>query len=255
MSFKAAGHDHPPKSVLRPEGDQTPKFTRDKHSDAHHVRMIRADDGGALRTFNGGLAHENGWYTSRKAGRVLHWQGAAQYDFLTRAEVEFTVVRVASESVRFEFTRRGKKQVYTIDVELVAPDGTVTLIEIKRDERDLADPEYRAKLTAVHEICDERGIRFKVILRHQIWDSLVHRRNVMMFCSRRFVTILPEHLERLEAHERLVGTNATFGSAAKAIAPNCPRTGEALIQALTVARRIEIDLTCSLLDTTPVTIH
>jgi hypothetical protein len=255
MTFNAADHGHLPKLLLSPNGDPTPQFTRDKHSDAHHVRMIRADDGGALRTFNGGLAHENGWYTSRKAGRVLHWQGAAQYDFLTRAEVEFGVVRVASESVRFEFTRRGKKQIYTIDVELVAPDGTVTLIEIKRDQRDLADPEYRAKLTAVHEICDEHGIRFKVILRHQIWDSLVHRRNVMLFCSRRFVTILPEHLERLEAHERQVGTDATFGSTAKAIAPNCPRTGEALIQALTVARRIEIDLTCSLLDTTPVTIH
>ncbi|TCQ05726.1 TnsA endonuclease N-terminal domain-containing protein [Sphingomonas sp. PP-CC-3A-396] len=255
MTFDAADHDHLPELLLSSIGDPTPEFTRDKHSDAHHVRMIRADDGGALRTFNGGLAHENGWYTSRKAGRVLHWQGAAQYDFLTRAEVEFAVVRVASESVRFEFTRRGKKQVYTIDVELVAPDGTVTLIEIKRDQRDLADPEYRAKLTAVHEICDEHGIRFKVILRHQIWDSLVHRRNAMLFCSRRFVTILPEHLERLEAHERQVGTGATFGSTAKAIAPNCPRTGEALIQALTVARRIEIDLTCSLLDTTPVTIH
>ncbi|QCB41166.1 hypothetical protein E5673_02100 [Sphingomonas sp. PAMC26645] len=255
MKVDAADHDHLPELLLSFNGEPTPQFIRDKHSDAHHVRMIRADDGGALRTFNGGLAHENGWYTSRKARRVLHWQGAAQYDFLTRAEVEFAVVRVASESVRFEFTRGGKKQVYTIDVELVAPDGTVTLIEIKRDQRDLADPEYRAKLTAVHEICDEHGIRFKVILRHQIWDSLIHRRNVMLFCSRRFVTILPEHLERLEAHERQVGTDATFGSTAKAIAPNCPRTGEALIQALTVARRIEIDLTRSLLDTTPVTIH
>lgn len=255
MTINAVDHDHLPEPVLDPNRGSPPKFTRDKHSDARQVWMIRADDGGALRTFNGGLAHENGWYTSRKAGRVLHWQGAAQYDFLARAEVEFAVVRVASESVRFEFIRQGKKQVYTVDVELVAPDGTVTLIEIKRDERDLADPEYRAKLTAVHEICDEHGIRFKVILRHQIWDSLVHRRNVMLFCSRRFVTILPEHLERLEAHERQVGTDTTFGSTAKAIVPNCPRTGEAVLQALTVTRRIEIDLTRSLLDTTPVTIH
>lgn len=165
------------------------------------------------------------------------------------------MVRVASESVRFEFERHGKKQIYTTDVELLASDGTVTLIEIKRDERDLADPEYRAKLKAVREICEERGIRFKVVFRHQIWDSLIHRRNVTLFCSRRFVTILPEHIERLEAHAKQVGTDATFGSAAKAVAPQCPRTGEAVLQALTVARRIEVDLTRSLLDTTPVTIH
>lgn len=255
MTFKAAALDHLLEPVLSPKGDPIPKFTRDKHSDAHHVRMIRADDGGALRTFNGGLAHENGWYVSRKARRVLHWQGAAQYDFLTRAEVEFPVVRVASESVRFEFERHGTMQIYTTDVELVASDGTVTLIEIKRDERDLADPEYRAKLTAVHAICDEHGIRFKVILRHQIWDSLIHRRNVTLFCSRRFVAILPEHIERLEGHARQVGADASFGSAAQAVAPHCSRTGEAVLQALTVARRIEVDLTRPLLDTTPVTIH
>lgn len=255
MALESKGDGDRVEPAPRRDVGLAPKFTRDKHSDAHHVRMIRAEDGGALRTFNGGLAHENGWYTSRKARRVLHWQGAAQYDFLTRAEVEFPVVRVASESVRFEFLRHGRKQIYTIDVELLGSDGTVTLIEIKRDERDLADPEYRAKLVAVREVCEEHGIRFKVVFRHQIWDSLVHRRNVTLFCSRRFVTILPEHIERLEAHAKQTGTDATFGSVAQAVAPQCARTGEAVLQALTVARRIEVDLTRPLLDTTPVTIH
>ena len=255
MKFDAADDDQVPEPVLSHNGSPPPKFTRDKHSDAHYVQMIRAEDGGALRTFNGGLAHENGWYTSRKARRVLHWQGAAQYDFLTRAEVEFPVVRVASESVRFEFTRHGKKQIYTVDVELLASDGTVTLIEIKRDERDFTDPEYRAKLAAVREVCEEHGIRFRIVFRHQIWNSLVHRRNVTLFCSRRFVTVLPEHVEHLEAHARQVGMDATFGSTANAIAPECLRTGEAVLQALTVARRIELDLTRPLMDSTPVTIH
>ncbi len=255
MTFEPAKHDHLVEPVLDPNSRPTPKLTRDRQSDVHRVKMVRADDGGALRTFNGGLAHENGWYTSRKARRVLHWQGAAQYDFLTRAEVEFPVVRLASESVRFEFARYGTKQIYTPDVELVTADGTVTLIEIKRDDRDLADPEYRAKLTTVREICDEHGIRFKIVFRHQLWDSLTHRRNVALFCSRRFVTILPEHIERLDAHAKQVGTDATFGNTAQAIAPRSPRAGEAVLQALTVARRIEVDLTCPLLDTTPVTIH
>ena len=52
------------------------------------MRIIRADGGGALRTFNGGLAHENGWFASRKARRLLHWEGIAQLEFITRAEVE-----------------------------------------------------------------------------------------------------------------------------------------------------------------------
>jgi len=69
------------------------------------------------------------------------------------------------------------------------------------------------------------------------------------------VTILPEHVERLEAHARQVGMDATFGNTANAIAPECLRTGEAVLQALTVARRIELDLTGPLMDSTPVTIH
>lgn len=255
MKLNAADDDQVPEPALSHNGSPPPWFARDKHSDAHNVQMIRAEDGGALRTFNGGLAHENGWYTSSKARRILHWQGAAQYDFLTRAEVEFPVVRMASESVRFEFTRCGKKQIYTVDVELLASDGTVTLIEIKRDERDLTDPEYLTKLAAVREVCGEHGFRFSIVFRHQIWDSLVHRRNVTLFCSRRFVTVLPEHVERLEAHAKQVGMDATFGSTANAIAPECLRTGEAVLQALTVARRIELDLTRPLMDSTPVTIH
>ena len=68
-----------------------------------NVAVIRSSDGGALRTFNGGLAHENGWYPSAKAGRLLHYEGIAQLEFVIRSEVDFNVARLATESVRFEF--------------------------------------------------------------------------------------------------------------------------------------------------------
>jgi len=231
------------------------KFVRDKQVDAHHVRIIRAHNGGALRTMNGGLAHENGWYPSRKARRILHWEGLAQHDYVQCLEVDFSVARMATESVRFEFVRGGKMQVYTVDVELLGVDGSMTLVEIKRDEDDLRDADYRAKLGYVREICEKQGIRFKVVYRHDIWKSLIHRRNVSLFCSRRFVTIRPEHVARLEAHGQKMGADATFGSLAEALEPRCARTGEAVLQALTVARRVEIDLTRHLLDATPITIH
>lgn len=231
------------------------KFVRDKRVVAHDVQLIRADDGGSKRTFNGRRAHENGWYVSRKAGRLLHWEGTAQFDFLTRAEVEFGVASMTSEAVEFQFVRDGKKQSYTIDVELVAPDGRLTFIEIKRDENDLKDPEYRAKLGYVREICEERGIRFRIIFRHQIWESLIHRRNVNLFSARRFVSVRPEHIERLEKHARAVGDEATFGSLSDALDPTRRLMGEAVLQALTVARRVQIDLTRPILDATRITIH
>lgn len=163
--------------------------------------------------------------------------------------------RWLSESVRFEFVRESRKEIYTIDVELIGPDGSITLVEVKRDKDDLKDPAYRAKLAAVREICEENGIRFKVIFRHDIWTSLVHRRNVTLFASRQFVAIRPEHRRRLEEHAQAVGADATYGSLAAALEPDCPRMGEAVLQALTVRRRVEIDLTQPLLDQTPLVIH
>ncbi|MBC2652399.1 hypothetical protein H7F50_11225 [Novosphingobium flavum] len=110
-------------------------------------------------------------------------------------------------------------------------------------------------LGLVREFCHDHGMRFRVMFKHEIWESTTHRQNVALFCSRRFATVRPEHLERLERHAAEVGNDATYGSLAAALEPACARSGEAVLQALTVARRVEIDLTRYLLDATPVTIH
>lgn len=244
-----------PSDAAHVSNDPAPIYLRDKHLNGRQVQMIRSNDGGSIRTMSGRKAHENGWFVSCKAHRLLHWEGEAQFAFLTRAEVEFGVARMGSESVQFKFVHAGELVTYTIDVELVAPDGTLTFVEIKRDARDLSDPEYRSKLFAVRDICEEEGIRFKIVFRNEIWSSLIHRRNVTLFCARRFVTIRPEHFDRLEAHAKAVGADATFGSLSDALEPTCRRSGEAVLQALTVARRVEMDLTQLLLDQNPVTIH
>lgn len=231
------------------------RYVREPKPDKADVRIVRAADGGALRTFNGGLAHENGWLASKKAGRLLHYEGIAQRDFLVRAEVEPGVANMASEAVRFEFVGPNGKEIYTADVELMAPDGTITIVEIKRDRRDLSDPAYRDKLARVKQICDEQGMRFRVIFKDQIWLSIVHRRNVTLFASRAFTTIRHEHLHRFEKHRSKSDGFTTFGDLADTIEPSNRRYAEAVVQALTVARKVEIDLTRPLFDATQVTMH
>lgn len=231
------------------------RYVREPKSEQSSVQIVRAGDGGPLRTFNGGLAHENGWLVSAKAGRVLHFEGAAQRDFLLRAEVEPGVASMASEAVRFEFSGPNGTETYTADVELTAPDGTITIVEIKRDRRDLSDPEYRDKLVRVKQTCDEQGMRFRIIFKDQIWLSIVHRRNVTLFASRAFTSIRPEHHRRLEKHRDITDGVSNYGELADAIEPNNRRCGEAIVQALTVARKVEIDLARPLFDATKVTIH
>jgi hypothetical protein len=231
------------------------KYLRDPAPGPANVQIVRDKDGAALRTFAGGLTHENSWFANRKARRLLPYEGIAQRDFLLRAEVEFSVVSMMSEAVRFEFNGPNGKERYTADVELLGSDGTRTIVEVKRNQRDLTDPAYRAKLARVREICEENKMRFRIVFRDEIWVNVVHRRNVTLFASRAFTTIRPEHLDRLGNHREMTGPKTSFGELAGAIDPVNRRYGEAVVQALTVARRIEIDLTRPIFDATEVTIH
>lgn len=231
------------------------RFVRDRDTQVADFEIIRAPDNGPLRTFNGGQKHENGWFASRKGRRLLHWEGTSQLAFITRAEVDFNVVRVATESVRFRFIGEEGWQEYTADVELIGPDGKITIVEIKRDERDLADPQYKQKLVAVGQLCNRQGWDFKIVFGRDVFCSLIHRRNVTLFASRAFVTIERRHERRFEDLLEQNIRALTYGELAAVLEPGHPRWGEALVQALTVARRVEIDLTQPLFDATPLTLH
>lgn len=217
--------------------------------------MHRAKDGGPLRTFNGGLPHENGVMYVKKAKRLLHWQGAAQRALVIRCESDFAVERVFTENVGLEFMFEGELVRYTADVEIVGADGSINVVEVKRDERDLADPTLRYKLAAAAEILRRCDIGFGVIFRDDIFRSRIHRANAELFASRALTSVGRVHLERLEGHALSRGAQSTYGALAEALDPDSPQRGRALVQAMTVRRRVEIDITRHLTADTPLTIH
>lgn len=219
------------------------------------ARIFRAKDNGPLRTFSGALAHECGWLTILKAARLLHWQGVAQRALLIRSEVDSDVQWVASESVALQFPLGDKLRTLTIDVETRAIDGTITVYEVKRDANDLSDASYRDSLAISAEIFRRCGIRFLVIFRDEIFKNRVHRKNAELFAARAFTSIDKRHVDRLEELAIRVGAQSTYGELAEALEPTAPNFGRALIQALTVRRRVQIDLTGRLYDHTPLTIN
>lgn len=216
--------------------------------------MIRAEGGGALHTFNGGLWHENGWHTSRKAGRLLHWEGETTLWQLLASETDDRVARLNTESVAFEGVLGGRIRRYTIDIEQIDPSGRITLLEMKRTDRDLDDPEYRLKLAYVREVCRRCGITFRIVFRDEIFRSLVHRRNVSLFASRGFVRLEKHHFHVLADHRRNTGGETTYGELAEALVPGHAASGRALVQSMLVRRLLRIDLTIRLHDASPVTI-
>lgn len=216
--------------------------------------MVVSADGGGLRTFSGKLAHENGWWPSLKRGRLLHWEGMAQRNAIASAECDFTVNWVQPEARRFHF-HLGRTRDYTCDLEVDRFDAPTEIWEIKRDDRALEDPDYRLTLAGVDEICRRIGLVFRIVMADEIFADHRHRNNVELFASRRFVTIGPDHLRRFEAFAARHGPETTYGELANVIDPACPARGAAVIQGLTVRRRVEVNLRELLTNRTPVRIH
>ncbi|WP_334186044.1 hypothetical protein [Novosphingobium sp.] len=209
---------------------------------------------GALRTFAGNLPHENGWLNSFKAHGLIHWQGKAQRSLVIRTESDFRFVRFGTECIRVVTTDGINHFDYTGDVVLVLEDGSWIVVEVKRDERDLHDPAYRAKLAATAEVLRRCGIGFEIVFRDEIFVDRHHRKNAELFASRAFCHIDPIHIDRLENLAMKGGVNSTFGAVAEALDPASNITGENLVRALTVRRRIKMDIARPITSETPVTI-
>lgn len=216
--------------------------------------MVRAADGGPLRLHRPVPGHENGVYPSWKAGTSLRWEGVGQLWRIIAAEVAHDVVGIWTESARFELPFAGRRS-YTTDLELRMADGSTTFIEVKRDERDLEDPEYARMLSATKEVCRRCGMGFEVVIRDDIFESRIHRQNAEFFASRAFGTVSDAHLDRFEGHRRRSGGQTTYGELAEALEPGRPVIGKAVVQTLAVRRRVEIDLTRRLSDAVPVRMH
>lgn len=217
------------------------------------AQVITAPDGGSLRTFSGGLTHECGWFPSWKSQRLQHWEGISARNFLIQSECDRTVDRRQSEGVRFRFYLAPEWHIYTADVDMRV-NGVRHVIEIKPREDAIGGAEYRLVLAAVAEICRRCGWVFRLVLGTEIFANRLHWENCELFASRRFVRVSPRTIDRLEGFAMKQGADATYGELALALAPNCVELGQALIQALTVRGRIDIDLTRRVYHRTPLRI-
>ena len=211
--------------------------------------------GGSIRKFTGNLAHENGWWFSIKRNRVQFWEGMAQREAILAAECNFSVLCSQSEPclIRAQFGDRWFE--WYADLWLQRLDGPDELWEIKRDEKQLEDLDYRLKMAVMDEVCRRIGIRFRLVMRDEIVKNRHHRNNLELFASRRFVHIAPVYIHRFEAFAINRGFETTYGELSHAIDPLFPLKGAAVIQGLTAKRRVEIDLTRMLSPNTALRIH
>jgi alkylated DNA nucleotide flippase Atl1 len=98
-------------------------------------------------------------------------------------------------------------------------------------------------LAAVAEICRRVGWVFRIVLADEIFLNSHHLINSERFSMRRFARVEKRHTDVLENYALKHGQDTTYGELAAVLHPAAPAVGEAIIQALTVRRRVEIDLT------------
>lgn len=215
--------------------------------------VIFAEGGGSLRTYSGGLKHVCGWWPGWKRRRLQHWEGIPAFYHLLAAECDHEVDWMQSEGIRFRFYLDRKWRSYTADADMWIA-GRRHVVEIKRTERDLRKPDYLLKLAAVAEICRRCGWIFRIVLADEIFANRHHLENCERFAMRRFATVAPRHIDRLENFAMRNGPESTYWNVAEALAPTCIEAGEAVLQALTIRRRVRIDLTRRVHAQTPVCI-
>ncbi len=223
-------------------------ITPDLHPDIESAELetmgtvILATGGGSLRTFSGGLPHVCGWWPSWKSRTLQQWESMPAFNHLIAAECDPLVGRMHSEGIGFRFFIDRKWRGYTADADMYI-DGRRHVVEIKRSERDLRKPEYLLKLAAVAEICRRCGWIFRIVLADEIFVNRHHRENCERFSMRRFAHVHRRHIDRLEGFAMRNGPETTYWDLAHALAPRCIEAGEAVIQALTIRRRVALDLT------------
>lgn len=219
------------------------------------AEMFVERNGGSLNWVHGRQTSDCGWWVSYVTQTLQHWRGWAHHMALKKAEVAWSVQRAQSEARAFRFHLGGKWRYYTCDLEVIRTDGAIEIIELKANERNLKDPDYRLTLAGVAEICRRVGMRFRLVLADELFADRHHRHNVELFASRRFAHVSTDHIRRLEGHAMRNGPETTYGELASLLQPDWPVAGKAVIQALLVRRRVKIDLTGLVSDSSPVTIH
>jgi hypothetical protein len=160
--------------------------------------------------------------------------------FLMHCEVDTRVADYRAQPFRFEFVVDGAKRIYIADCARLVEDGRIEVVEVKNDRRALKDPDYALKLAHVREICAQLGWGFRVVMRDEIFTPAVVHANVVEIQSRRQVRFDASHCYlALNLIDRMDG-QAPLGKLAETIGER--RAGMAMVQAMMVARLVDIDL-------------
>lgn len=240
----------PPKAAPAPADAPAPRLLLDSEDwgptdspTGAVAKLLVPENGSAIRPIIAGTRkHATGAYPSFKTRRTQYWEGVAERALIHEAETYPQIVCYQMNGYTLEFPFNGKTVRYTPDQVREYADGYIEFIEAKSSQRGFSDDGYNRMLLHVEAILAARGRGFRRVTGHEIFVSALHRDNVGITQSRRFVTVKPDHLDVLEKLRAANAFVVACGELARHFEPDQPLYGMAVVQALMVRRHLHIDL-------------
>jgi len=215
------------------------------------ARIVVLRHGGHERpVITRGSKHRRFRYLSTKTGTMQLGEGKGEQWLANFNEVSAEVVDYECHPWEIHVTRDGRVQRYRPDAVRQLVDGTIELIEAKRDENDLGDPEYRELLAVVAEVARLCGWVFQVLHLDDICGpkpfgnprALPERlRNVDALFGNRTLE-LDRHENRIAGRTVARGEPLVWRELRDQLAPSDPLQGDAVIERLLAGGLLHTDL-------------
>lgn len=159
------------------------------------ARVVWTADGQPVRHIAPRSRLPVGRYNSRKAGRMLHHQSRGNGSVggeklaLMICEIDPAIVDFRSQHIRFDLQIDGMERSYFPDIVTLMHDGTIVVVEVKKDDHWQRDLAYRSKIATVRGVCEDLGWRFEIWTQSSMAPSARVRDNIAQIQMQRFIGI------------------------------------------------------------------
>lgn len=209
------------------------------------ARLVVTPDGREIRTIvTGRKKAVTGSYASRKSGRPMPYESMNERGFFMLSEVDTDIVDYAAQPFRLEFTLHGQARAYIPDCLRLCADDSLEVVEVKSEARALKEPDYEAKLQVVDAYCRSLGVRFRPVIRTEIFEPPHYFRNVEDVQLHRHAQF--GSADAFSIYEELVGAQIAPISELCRACNWDERLGLALLCAMMVQRIVQIDFSTPL---------
>lgn len=219
---------------------------------AASATMVLPVSGSSIRSIvTGRRVITTGVYASRKSGRAHPYESMNERAFFMHSEVDTGILDYRAQPFRLEFLIDGERRAYIADAVRLLSNGSIEVVEIKDDRRQLKDPDYLLKIQAVREICDSIGWQFRIVLKQDLLEPSVRFHNIEDIQSWAFTDYASSDVFEIV---RFLGIHdtATLGEVADRIGSQ--PTGIAKIKAMMVGRIVRLNLDSKLDEDSVVTL-